>query len=124
MAKDKRPVKEYELVANPWQKPVKIEVDPTLGPRGKATVKREKPAAEAAEPKPEKPKIPDEQFIAALKAIGHPASSREISDALGIENADFGRALVRREMEKLIKEGKVVAVESEKKNIGKLYKLP
>jgi hypothetical protein len=32
------------------------------------------------------------------------------------------RALVRREMAKLIEEGKVVAVESEKKNIGKLYK--
>lgn len=34
------------------------------------------------------------------------------------------RAVVRRVMEKLIKDGKVETVESEKKNMGRLYKLP
>jgi cell division septation protein DedD len=78
--------------------------------KGKA--KRE---TKAAEPKPEKPKdekpkkptFTDEQFIVALKAIDHPATSREIVDKLGIEDKEYGRALVRREMASLADEKKV-----------------
>jgi len=54
----------------------------------------------------------DEQMLAALTAIyqrtGKPATSRQISDELGIEDADFGRGAVRRAMKKLMSEGKVV----------------
>jgi len=33
-------------------------------------------------------KFSDEQFLAALKQINHPASRREVSDALGIKDPD------------------------------------
>jgi len=63
----------------------------------------------AAEPKPttEPTKHDLEGFLAVLKRLGKPSSSREISDALGIKDADSGRALVRRVMARLIAEGKV-----------------
>ena len=48
-----------------------------------------------------------EQLIEAVKAVGHAASSREISDKLGIKDPDQGRAYVRTRMAALIKEGKV-----------------
>jgi predicted ArsR family transcriptional regulator len=65
--------------------------------------KRKEKAAE-----PEKPTEKDlEGFLAVLKRLGKPSSSREISDALGIKDADKGRALVRRVMAKLIEAGKV-----------------
>jgi len=129
MAKDKRPIKEFEAVPNPWkaeQKPVKVEFNPKQGPKGRAVVKKEK-AAEP--PKPEKPKpakeklFTDEQFLEALKQIGHPASSREISDKLGIQDPEYGRALVRREMEWLASQGKVKITEAEKGRAARLYSL-
>lgn len=74
---------------------------------------------------PPKRKFSDEQFIAALKAIGHPATSREVSDKLGIADPDLGRALVRGVMERLIKDGKVIAEESaEGVHAKKVYRLP
>lgn len=84
--------------------------------------REETTAAKTTEPKQEE--APKYDFLAALKEIGHPATSREISDKVGISDPDKGRAIVRREMEKLIVEKKVEAVKSEKKNVGKLYKLP
>ena len=51
--------------------------------------------------------LTDEQFLAALKTIGHPATSREISDKLGISDPEVGRALVRNRMQKLVEEKKV-----------------
>jgi len=51
-------------------------------------------------------------------------ASYKIGVVLGIKDPDIGRQLVRARMAKLIQEKKVEAVESEKKNIGKLYKLP
>jgi len=124
MAKDKRPIKEFEAVPNPWNpqtKPKTVEYDPKTGSKGKATVKREEKEKLA---EPEKPTFTDEQFIEALRKIGKPASSREISDALGIEDAEYGRALVRRVMERLTKEAKVVAEEpKEKIRAAKHYKV-
>jgi DNA-binding transcriptional regulator LsrR (DeoR family) len=53
-----------------------------------------------------------------------PATSREISDALGIKDADKGRALVRRVMAKLAEEGKVKISEApEGVKAGKVYSL-
>jgi hypothetical protein len=92
----------------------------------KKTIKREQAAAstepEAKKPKPSFTTISDEQFLEALKQLGKPASSREISDALGIKDPDKGRGIVRVRMAKLIKEGKVKAVEpAEKMKVAKLY---
>ncbi len=82
--------------------------------------KREEKAAE-----PEKPTEKDlEGFLAVLKRLGKPSSSREISDALGIKDADSGRALVRRVMAKLAEEGKVTINEApEGVKAGKVYSL-
>jgi len=94
-------------------------------PKAKRETKaKEKPkTAEPEKPKVEKkPSFTDEQFIEALRKTGKPASSREVSDVLGIADPEVGRQFVRSRMAKLIEEGKVEAVESEKKNIGKLYK--
>ena len=90
----------------------------------KKTVKREAEEAikNAAKEAPEAHAEYD--FLAALKAIDHPASSREVSDKLGISDPDKGRGLVRREMEKLIADKKVATVEPEgKTRVSKLYKL-
>jgi hypothetical protein len=79
---------------------------------------KESQSRKTAEPKEQKPKtekktsFTDEQFIAALKEIGHPATSREISDKLGIKDPDVGRQLVRSRMKKLNKEGKVYISEA------------
>lgn len=71
--------------------------------------REEKPAtAEPEKPKVEKkPTFTDEQFIAVLKAIDHPATSREISDKLGIADPEVGRQMVRTRMAKLAEEGKI-----------------
>lgn len=73
------------------------------------TKAKEKPqTAEPEKPKAEKkPSFTDEQFLAALKAIDHPATSRKIVDKLGIGDKEYGRALVRREMTRLADEKKV-----------------
>ena len=48
----------------------------------------------------------NEQLMDAVKAVGHAASSREISDKLGIKDHDQGRAYVRSRMAALMKERK------------------
>jgi DNA-binding transcriptional regulator LsrR (DeoR family) len=75
---------------------------------------------------PEKPTEKDlEGFLAVLKRLGKPSTSREISDALGIKDADKGRALVRRVIAKLAEEGKVKITEApEGTRAGKVYNLP
>jgi hypothetical protein len=130
----KKSVKVFSASPKEGEQTKTVQYDPKRGPKGTATVKKETKATEPEKrkvtEKPEKPKtekkstFTDEQFIETLKAIGKPASSREVSDKLGIADPDVGRAIVRREMEKLISEKKVEAVKSEKKTIGKLYKLP
>jgi predicted transcriptional regulator len=60
-------------------------------------------------------------FLAVLKDLGKPSSSREISDALGIKDAESGRALVRRVMAKLAEEGKVKVTKEKREYV---YSLP
>lgn len=93
--------------------------------------KRETKAAEPKAAEPAKLKrgkastFTDEQFIEALKKIGHAATSREISDKLGIKNPDFGRQLVRTRMKKLNEEGKIYISEApEGVRADKVYSLP
>jgi hypothetical protein len=64
------------------------------------------------EPQPDKsfPKLNQyslESFLGFLKKQGKPSTSREISDYIGIKNPENGRALVRRAMAQLAKQGKV-----------------
>jgi hypothetical protein len=88
----------------------------------KAKPKTAEPKPEAEKPKaPEPSKFSDEQFIAALKEIDHPATSREVSDKLGIANPEVGRQLVRSRMAKLAEEGKVKVTEVEKGRAARLY---
>lgn len=65
---------------NAAQKP-KVEKPKTQQP----TVEKRKEAKPA--PEKEKLEFTEAQIIAAVKAIGHAASSREISDKLGIKDA-------------------------------------
>jgi hypothetical protein len=88
----------------------------------KKTSKAEKKAEKTAQMRKTR-KFSDEQLIQAVKDVGHPATSREISDKLGIADPDVGRALIRREMERLIKDGKIVAEEPKEGRAKKLYKV-
>jgi hypothetical protein len=83
------------------------------GKRSKPKTEKPQKAAKAA---PEAQKAPvqrekliftDEQMINAVKAIGHAATSREISDKLKIADPDQGRQFVRSRMAALIKDGKI-----------------
>lgn len=68
--------------------------------------------------KAEKAKVPavvrenlaftEAQTIAAVKAVGHAATSREISDKLGFNDPDQGRGYIRTRMAALVKDGKIV----------------
>ena len=63
-----------------------------------------------------------EQLITAVQNVGHPASSREISDKLGIKDADQGRAYIRTKMATLKKESKIAYVKpAEKSRCNHLY---
>lgn len=94
--------------------------------RGKAVAKKAEEPKKTEQKKPsEKPqratlKFTDEQLIEDLKAIGHLATSREISDKLGIADPDQGRAYVRREMARLMGEGKIKGKKQKEKAREKL----
>jgi len=75
-------------------------------------------------PAPGKPRFSEEQLIAALKTIGHPATSGEISDALGLQNAELGKAFVRRAMYRLIQKGKAKKIIAKTGGAKLLYALP
>jgi hypothetical protein len=81
-------------------------------------VKAEKPkATKATQPTThEKLDFTSEQLIEAVKAVGHAASSREISDKLKIADPDQGRAYIRRRMRALMEDGKVIGIEPEAKS--------
>lgn len=64
----------------------------------------------------EKLNITEEQLIAAVQSVGHAASSREISDKLGIADPDQGRAYVRSRMAGLMKNKKVLGIEPDDKS--------
>jgi Fe2+ or Zn2+ uptake regulation protein len=72
--------------------------------------REEKKETKAVEPEKSLPKLTQdtlESFLDFLKAQGKPSTSREISDWIGIKDADCGRALVRRAMTQLAEQGKV-----------------
>jgi len=70
--------------------------------------KVERSKATQSAPEREKLEFTEAQLIAAVKAIAHPASSREISDKLGIKDADQGRGYVRTRMAALVKSEEIV----------------
>jgi len=84
--------------------------------KGAQKPKVEKPKAEQAKAKPatiakterENLQFTEAQLIAAVKAVGHAATSREISDKLGIKDADQGRGYVRTRMAALVKSEEIV----------------
>jgi hypothetical protein len=84
--------------------------------------KVEKPKAEQAKPtataktEREKLEFSEAQIIAAVKAVGHPATSREISDKLGIKDPDQGRAYVRMQMAAFVKDKDIVTSKPEAKS--------
>jgi predicted HTH transcriptional regulator len=139
-------IKEFEAVPNPWQgnqKPVKVEFDPSVPPKGKATVKREpltkeekveldyiteavkmakgKPAT--AEPKPEKSKpvepvaaVTTDRILAEMAKMEGEITSTKLRDALGTS-----RAYIRRAMKQLAKDGKVkIETKGKKQQVYKL----
>lgn len=68
-----------------------------------------------------KARFSEDQFIAALKTIGHPATTGEVSDALGLQNPELGRTMVRRVMNRLIEEGKIRKVRPTTGGAKRLY---
>ena len=88
----------------------------------------QKPKADTQKPKPkaeqpakptlehEKLEFSEAQIIAAVKAVGHPAVSREISDKLGIKDPEQGRGYVRSRMATLVKDKKIVTSKPEDKS--------
>jgi predicted ArsR family transcriptional regulator len=92
--------------------------------QGKANDKKATSKA-TQKPKNGKPSFTDDQIIAALTAVGHPAVSREVSDKLGIADPDQGRSFVRSHMKALQKDGKVKFVKPTGKTKATwLYALP
>jgi predicted ArsR family transcriptional regulator len=86
------------------------------------TKKKNGKKEQAAAQQHEKPNFTEEQLIAAVREITHPASSREISDALKIADPDRGRSYVRTHMQALIKDGKIKTdVPAEKSRATFLY---
>jgi len=83
-------------------------------------VKAEKPKAttpaEKAQATRKKLQFTEAQLIHAVKSVGHAASSREISEKLGIADPDQGRGYVRNRMAVLMEDGKVIGVEPESKS--------
>jgi len=84
----------------------------------RAEEKVEKPKTEQAKPALERENLQftEAQLIEAVKAIGHAATSREISDKLGIKDADRGRGYVRTRMAALVKDKKIVTSKPEDKS--------
>jgi len=78
----------------------------------KKNVKKEQAVAQQHE----KLSFTEEELIAAVKGVGHAASSREISDRLSIKDPDQGRAYVRSRMAALMKNKKILGIEPEDKS--------
>jgi hypothetical protein len=78
---------------------------------------QEKPEAVKAKPAQHKKfDFITEQLIEEVKAMEHPASSREISDKLGIKDHDQGRAYVRQRMVALMTDKKILGIEPDDKS--------
>ena len=86
------------------------------------TKKKNGKQEKAATPQREKLNFTEAQLIAAVKSVDHPASSREISDKLGIKDPDQGRAYVRSRMQALANDKKIALKEpTEKSRCSFLY---
>jgi len=83
---------------------VKAAQKPKAQPQAKP--KAEQPAKPAVTR--EKLEFTEAQLIAAVKSVGHAASSREISDKLQINDPDQGRGYIRTRMAALVKDDKIV----------------
>lgn len=108
-------------MANPREKETVVEKINN----GDVKVKGEKPKDKTQKPKPkaEQPKeaksvleFSEAQIIAAVKSVGHVATSREISDKLGIKDPEQGRGYVRSRMAALVKDKKIVTSKPEDKS--------
>lgn len=77
----------------------------------KAKKEQPKPAPEG-----EKLNFTEEQILNAVRSISHPASSREISDKLGITDPDHGRGYIRARMKALVEAKKIKATEPKEKS--------
>jgi hypothetical protein len=95
------------------QKPKAKTQEPEKPKAEQPAVEQQKPASASAR---EKLEFTEEQIIEATRAVGHPAVSREISDKLGIKDADQGRAYVRSRMVALVKDEKIVTSKPEGKS--------
>jgi len=84
--------------------------------------KVEKPKAEQAKPtataktEREQLEFTEAEILEAVKSVGHAASSREISDKLGIKDPEQGRGYVRSRMAALMKDKKIVTSKPEDKS--------
>jgi hypothetical protein len=87
---------------------VKVKKAQKSKPKGKQQEKATQTAATR-----EKLQFTTEQILEATRSVGHPAISREISDRLGIADADQGRSYVRARMVTLVKDGKIKTSEPE-----------
>lgn len=107
------------------RKPKTIELKPEGAEITEEVQIQTMPVKEIEKPKAAEPsKFSDEQFLAALKTIDHPATSREISDKMGIADPEVGRQMVRSRMAKLAEEGKVKISEAPKgTRAGKVYSI-
>lgn len=92
---------------------VKVKAKGVRKPKAEQiTVEKAKEAKTA--PEREKLEFTEAQIVAAVKSVGHAASSREISDKLEIKDADQGRGYVRTRMLALVKDGKIVTSKPDK----------
>ena len=80
------------------------------------TKKKNGKQEKAATSQREKPSFTQAQLIEAVKAVGHAATSREVSDKLNIVDPDKGRAYVRSRMAALMRDKKILGVEPEEKS--------
>lgn len=88
----------------------------------KPKVNTQKPTPKAEQAKPAEPtareqlEFTEAQIIAAVKSVGHAATSREISNALKIADPDQGRGWVRSRMAALVKDKKIVTSKPDDKS--------
>ena len=90
-----------------------VKVKEQTSTKQTAAASKTHPAAKA---KREQLSFTTEQLVAAVKSVGHPAGSREISDKLGIKDSDQGRAYIRSRMAALVKDKKIVTSKPEDKS--------
>jgi len=87
-----------------------------MNEHAEASKKQSKEKPQTTQHDRQKLNFTEQQIIDAVKSAGHPASSREISDKLGVKDADQGRAYVRSRMSALVKDKKIATNEPTEKS--------